>query len=525
MKPLTLFIFLNVCATISTVSRDTSEENMRQSGILLHISSLPGPYGIGSFGAGAYQFIDFLKKSKQSYWQILPLGPTSYGDSPYQTFSGNALNHYFIDLDFLIKEGLLTKKDIITHKPNPKDINYGALYQDRLPILKKAFIHFEKNKAYTRFMNQHASWLDDYALFMSLKTFFSGQSFNRWPEDIKMRYDYAVTYYCDLLKEDIEFHKFIQFKAYQQWLNLKSYANKKGIQIIGDIPIYLAYDSTEVWTQPQVFQLNQEREMTHVAGVPPDGFSEDGQLWGNPLYNWDHLKETNYDFWVTRMALQSKLYDMIRIDHFIGFEHYYSIPATEKTARNGQWLNGPSYALFEAIKARLGQLNIIAEDLGRMTQGVIELLKNTGFPGMKLTQFALFDEGNNASLPHGFSKNSIAYTGTHDNETTKSWFKHLDTNTKRHVLRYTNTGSRESVTYGLIKETLKCPSKIAIIPFQDYLELGDAGRMNEPSTIGKNWRYRTLHKDFTIQLQRKIAMLTKLYGRHKEQRDDVYIES
>ena len=525
MKPLTLFIFLNVCATISTVSRDTSEENMRQSGILLHISSLPGPYGIGSFGDGAYQFIDFLKKSKQSYWQILPLGPTSYGDSPYQTFSGNALNHYFIDLDLLIEEGLLTKKDIIMHKPNPKDINYGALYQDRLPILKKAFYHFEKNKAYTRFINQHAAWIDDYAMFMSLKTFFKGQSFNLWPEDIKMRYDYALTYYLDLLKEEIEFHKFLQFKAYQQWFNLKTYANKKGIQIIGDIPIYLAYDSTEVWTQPQVFQLNQEREMTHVAGVPPDGFSEDGQLWGNPLYNWGYLKETNYDFWVARMALQSKLYDMIRIDHFIGFEHYYSIPAKEKTARNGQWLDGPSYALFEAIKARLGQLNIIAEDLGRMTQGVIELLKNTGFPGMKLTQFALFDEGNNASLPHGFSKNSVAYTGTHDNETTKSWFKHLDANTKRHVLRYTNTGSRESVTYGLIKETLKCPSKIAIIPFQDYLELGDAGRMNEPSTIGKNWRYRALHKDFTIQLQRKIAMLTKLYGRHKEQRDQVYVES
>ncbi len=525
MKPLTLFIFLNVCATISTVSRDTSEGNMRQSGILLHISSLPGPYGIGSFGDGAYQFIDFLKKSKQSYWQILPLGPTSYGDSPYQTFSGNALNHYFIDLDLLIEEGLLTKKDIIMHKPNPKDINYGALYQDRLPILKKAFYHFEKNKAYTRFINQHASWLEDYAMFMSLKTFFAGQSFNLWPEDIKMRYDYALTYYFDLLKEEIEFHKFLQFKAYQQWLNLKTYANKKGIQIIGDIPIYLAYDSTEVWTQPQVFQLNQEREMTHVAGVPPDGFSEDGQLWGNPLYNWGYLKETNYDFWVARMALQSKLYDMIRIDHFIGFEHYYSIPATEMTARNGQWLDGPSYALFEAIKERLGQLNIIAEDLGRMTKGVIELLKNTGFPGMKLTQFALFDEGNNASLPHGFSKNSVAYTGTHDNETTKSWFKHLDAHTKRHVLRYTNTGSRESVTYGLIKETLKCPSKIAIIPFQDYLELGDAGRMNEPSTIGKNWRYRALHKDFTIQLQRKIAMLTKLYGRHKEQRDQVYVES
>ena len=525
MKPLTLFIFLNVCATISTVSRDTSEENMRQSGILLHISSLPGPYGIGSFGEGAYQFIDFLKKSKQSYWQILPLGPTSYGDSPYQTFSGNALNHYFIDLDFLIEEELLTKKEIIMHKPNPKDINYGALYNDRLPILKTAFRHFEKNKAYTRFIHQHASWLDDYAIFMSLKTFFDGQSFNSWPEDIKMRYDYAVSYYRDLLKEDIEFHKFLQYKAYQQWLNLKTYANKKGIQIIGDIPIYLAYDSTEVWTQPHVFQLNHEKEMTHVAGVPPDGFSADGQLWGNPLYNWDYLKQTNYDFWVARMELQSKLYDMIRIDHFIGFEHYYSIPATEKTARHGQWVDGPSYELFKTIKERLGQLNIIAEDLGRMTQGVIELLKNTGFPGMKLTQFALFDEGNNASLPHGFSKNTVAYTGTHDNETTKSWFKHLDTNTKKHVLRYTNTGSRESVTYGLIKETLKCPSKIAMIPFQDYLELGDAGRMNEPSTIGKNWRYRTLHKDFTIQLQRKIAMLTKLYGRHKEQRDQVYIES
>ena len=512
-------------ATISTLSRDTMEDYMRSSGILLHISSLPGPYGIGTFGEAAYQFIDFLKKSKQSYWQILPLGPTSYGDSPYQTFSGNALNHYFIDLDRLIQEKLLTKKDIVMHKVNPKDIHYGALYEDRLPILKKAFLRFEKNKAYTRFLNQHAAWLHNYALFMSLKRFFDGAPFNQRPEDIKMRYDFALTYYNDKLNEDIEFHKFLQFKAYQQWFLLKNYANKKGIQIIGDIPIYLAYDSSEVWTQPQVFQLNHEKEMTHVAGVPPDGFSEDGQLWGNPLYDWGYLKHTNYDFWVARMSSQSKLYDMIRIDHFIGFEHYYSIPAHEKTARHGVWLDGPGYDLFQTIESRLGKLNIIAEDLGRVTTRVVELLKNTGFPGMKLTQFALYDEGNNASLPHGFPVNTVAYTGTHDNETTKSWFKHLNVKTKTHVLRYTNTGSRESVTYGLIKETLKCPSKIAIIPFQDYLELGDAGRMNEPSTIGKNWRFRTVHRDFTIQLQRKIAMLTKLYGRHKEQRDEIYIES
>lgn len=525
MKPLTLFIFLTVYATISTISRDTSEEIMRQSGILLHISSLPGPYGIGSFGDAAYQFIDFLKKTKQSFWQILPLGPTSYGDSPYQTFSGNALNHYFIDLEVLIEEGLLTKKDIVMHKVNPKDVNYGALYQDRLPILKKAFLNFEKNKAYTRFIHQHVTWLDDYALFMALKKFFDGKPFNAWPQDIKMRYDYALTHYNDVLKEEIEFHQFLQFKAYQQWFKLKTYANKKGIQLIGDIPIYLAYDSSEVWTQPQVFQLNQEKEMTHVAGVPPDGFSEDGQLWGNPLYDWGYLKHTNYNFWVLRMEQQARLYDKIRIDHFIGFEHYYSIPASEKTARHGVWLDGPGYDLFKTIKDRLGDLDIIAEDLGRVTSRVVELLKNTGFPGMKLTQFALYEEGNNASLPHGFHYNTVAYTGTHDNETTKSWFKHLDLKTKRHVLDYTNTGSRESVTYGLIKETLKCPSMIAIIPFQDYLELGDVGRMNEPSTIGKNWRYRTLYKDYTIQLQLKIAALTKLYGRHKEQRNQVYIES
>lgn len=497
---------------------------MRQSGILLHISSLPGPYGIGSFGKPAYQFVDFLKKAKQSYWQILPLGPTSYGDSPYQTFSAYALNPYFIDLDMLMNEKLLSKKDIVMHKPNPKDINYGALYQDRYNILKKAFIKFEPGKAYTRFINKNQNWLDDYALFMALKDHFGGKSFTEWDDDIKRRLNNSLKIYRQQFKEDIDFQKFMQFKAYQQWGMLKKYANSKGIQIIGDIPIYLAHDSSDVWSHPEYFQLNEDRTLTNVAGVPPDAFSQDGQMWGNPLYRWDVLEASSYDFWVDRIRSQLSLYDMLRIDHFIGFEHYYSIPAGKPNAREGVWLDGPSKKLFDVIKHELGELNIIAEDLGRITPRVIELMEHTGFPGMKLSQFAFGDEGNNATLPHGFKENTIAYTGTHDNETTKSWFKHINIKEKKHILDYLNLPKTGNVVDGLIRETLKSPSKIAIIPIQDYLELGDQGRMNEPSTIGKNWRFRVQYKDLTIELQKYIARLTKLFGRHPGQKNEGWID-
>jgi 4-alpha-glucanotransferase len=497
---------------------------MRRSGILLHVSSLPGSYGIGTFGAGAYTFIDFLKKSKQTFWQILPLGPTSYGDSPYQTFSAFALNHYFIDLDMLIKEGLLSKKDIIMHKVNPKDINYGALFEDRLPILKKAFSHFKGNKAYEKFLKEQP-WLDDYSLFMALKEYYHGKPFNHWDSDIKHRHEGAIKYYQEKLSETINLHKFLQFKAYEQWLKLKSYANKKGIQIIGDIPIYLAYDSSDVWADPIQFQLNHDKEMTHVAGVPPDGFSADGQLWGNPLYNWGHHEYEGYKFWINRIKSQLNLYDWLRIDHFIGFEHYYSIPNGSQTARYGAWLDGPSKKLFDAIKNALGPINIIAEDLGRVTERVVGLLKHTGFPGMKLTQFAFYDQGNNLSLPHGFPYHTFSYTGTHDNETTRSWAKHVDLKTKKHVMAYTNASSPNDITRALIKETLKSPSMVSVIPMQDYLNLGDEGRMNAPATIGTNWRYRMQYKDLTLKLQRDIAKLTNLYGRHPEQKNEVWIEA
>lgn len=497
---------------------------MRRSGILLHVSSLPGPYGIGTFGAAAFQFIDFLKKAKQTFWQILPLGPTSYGDSPYQTFSAYALNHYFIDLDTLIKEGLLSKHDVVMHKVNPKHINYGALFLDRVLILEKAFERFSQNQEYNTFIKKHSFWLEDYALFMALKNHYNGQAFNTWADDIKHRQIDAINHYKNLLKKEIDFHKFLQFKAYQQFIQLKKYANKKGIQIIGDIPIYLAYDSSDVWVDPKQFKLNEHKEMTHVAGVPPDGFSVDGQLWGNPLYNWEHQANEGYQFWIQRIKSQLHLYDWLRIDHFIGFEHYYAIPNGSTTARHGQWLDGPSKALFDAIKNALGPINIIAEDLGRITHGVIDLLNHTGFPGMKLTQFAFYEPGNNLRLPHGFPYNTFSYTGTHDNETTKSWAKHIEPKVKKHMMAYTNTKKIESITYGLIKETLKSPSMGAIIPLQDYLELGDEGRMNTPATIGNNWCYRVQYKDLTIQLTHKIAKLVMLYGRHPDQKNDVWID-
>ncbi|MDO9628359.1 MAG: 4-alpha-glucanotransferase [Acholeplasmataceae bacterium] len=487
---------------------------MRRSGILLHISSLPSNYGIGTFGKAAYDFVDFLEKSEQSFWQILPLGPTSYGDSPYQTFSAFANNPYFIDLDLLIEQGLLHQDEIVATFISPRYVEYKELYDERFIILKKAFHRFNtNNQKYLTFIKDNHKWLPDYALFMALKVHHGGESWLSWETELRLRDEDTLNIYRKQLKEDIEFYQFLQFEAYQQWFNLKKYANGKGIEFVGDMPIYVSYDSSDVWANPRFFDLDQKRLPIHVAGVPPDNFSKDGQLWGNPLYNWEQLEREGFDWWVDRISQAIFAFDWIRIDHFIGFQNFYSIPYGHLTAAKGEWKKGPGIKLFDVIKEKLGCVNIIAEDLGVITDDVRKLLKNTGFPGMKLLQFAFDSREESDYIPHLYTRNSIAYTGTHDNETTKTWFKKLPKKDLDYCLNYINHHGEESPVDSLIKSTLACVADTAIIPMQDYLGLGDEGRMNIPSTTGNNWKWRMLPEEMTKDLLKKIKSFTLLYGR------------
>lgn len=488
---------------------------MRTSGILLHISSLPSNYGIGTFGKEAYKFVDYLNDAKQTYWQILPLGPTSYGDSPYQTFSAFAINPYFIDLDMLVKDKLLSKKDIIDSTNNPGYVDYAKVYYERYEVLRRAYKNFTKNtQEYIDFLTKERLWLSDYALFMSLKNHFDGKSWIEWPEDIRLRTPEAVEKYHILLQQEVEFQYFMQFKASEQWYKLKNYANQLGVKIIGDMPIYVAYDSADVWTKPHYFQLDENRKPILIAGVPGDSYAVDGQLWGNPLYYWDRLEQEHYVWWVERVKSNTEMFDMVRIDHFIGFENYFGIPSEDKTAANGKWFKGPGKKLFDAIKWQLGDRSIIAEDLGVLTDDVRELLRYTGFPGMKLLQFGFNASGKSEYLPHHYDKNVIAYTGTHDNMTTKQWFENLSKEDLAFTLKYTNY-SKGTLTNLLIKETLKTVANTAIIPIQDYLELGVEARFNVPSTLGNNWTWRLLPDQLTSKLKKRILDLTTLYNREK----------
>ncbi len=489
---------------------------MRKTGILLHISSLPSPYGIGTYGKEAYQFVDFLAKSDQSYWQLLPLGPTSYGDSPYQTFSAFANNPYFIDLDMLVQEKLLKKNEIKATFKSPRYVDYQELYEERFIVLQKAFKRFDKqNKAYLHFVEKNKKWLEDYALFMAIKVRHHGASWMTWNEDLRLRKKETISNYKVLLKDEIAFYQFIQFKAYEQWDHLKAYANQKGINMIGDMPIYVSYDSSDVWANPQYFDLDKQRMPNHVAGVPPDNFSKTGQLWGNPLYQWSVLEKHDYEWWVDRVASSMELFDMIRIDHFIGFQNYYSIPYGEKTAVKGEWKKGPGIKLFNTIKAKLGDVNIIAEDLGVVTPEVRALLKDTGFPGMKLLQFAFDSREESDFIPYLYTRNLIAYTGTHDNATTASWFETLPKEDLAYCLKYINHSGNQNKVDSLIKATLACVADTTIIPMQDYLHLGDEARMNIPSTTGDNWRWRLENGEITQRLATKLKGYANLYGRGK----------
>ncbi|MBP7060083.1 MAG: 4-alpha-glucanotransferase [Lachnospiraceae bacterium] len=498
---------------------------MRSSGILMPVFSLPGKYGIGCFSKKAYEFIDFLSEAGQSLWQILPLGPTSYGDSPYQSFSTFAGNPYFIDLEELIKIGLLQESEIKETGLDKKTgkIDYEFLYNTRFDLLRKAYerADIENNPEFQNFVNNESEWLEDYALYMAVKASFNNRSLEFWDKDIRIREPKALKKYSDKYRDDVLFFEFIQFEFDREWKKLKAYANSKGVSIIGDIPIYVSGDSADVWANPKLFQLDQELRPIRVAGCPPDAFAVKGQLWGNPLYDWEYHKETDYDWWKKRMEKCADLYDVIRIDHFRGFDQFYSIPGDAEDAVNGKWINGPGTKLFRALQPELDKkgTRIIAEDLGFITDTVRKLVKETGYPNMKVIEFA-FDPDDDARtndfLPFNYDKNCVAYTGTHDNETVMAWLKRIDKRTYQYIRKYVGGlfESKRDVARSIIKEVIASPAKYAIIPIQDYLLLGEEGRINIPSTLGGNWQWRLDENMLTPKLARKIRNLTSMYGRN-----------
>lgn len=495
---------------------------MRASGILLPISSLWSNYGIGCFSKEAYEFVDFLVEAKQKYWQILPIGPTSYGDSPYQSFSTFAGNPYFIDLESLVEEGKLKKTDCnkVDFGKNKEYVDYEKIYKARFKLLHKAYDNSDivNDKEFEQFKKENEYWLRDYAMFMAIKDVFGGKAFTEWAEDIRLRWAYSMEYYQTEYYFEIEFYEYVQYLFFKQWFKLKNYANSKGIKIIGDIPIYVAADSADVWAHPELFQMTEDRKPTGVAGCPPDGFSATGQLWGNPLYNWDFHRATGYDWWVRRIAQCRQMYDVIRIDHFRGFDQYYSIPAEDKDATNGHWENGPGIDLFNVIRDKLGKVDIIAEDLGYITDSVKQLVKDSGFPNMKVLEFA-FDSRDSSGpaeyLPHNYDKNCVVYTGTHDNETLMGWIDSINKEEIEQIKEYTGRRfeTNEQIASEIIRMAMASTADLCIIPIQDYLGLDNKARMNQPSTIGNNWRWRVKKSQIDKRLVSKISKYTTVYGR------------
>lgn len=501
----------------------------RSAGILLPISSLPSKYGIGNFGKKAYEFVDWLKEAGQTYWQILPLVPTSYGDSPYQSFSTYAGNPYFIDLDALVEEGVLTQEEVdaADFGDVADSIDYEKLYNERMPLLRKAYERskISENEEYGRYMKENEWWLTDYALFMAVKGRFNGVAWTEWAEDIKLRYAYSMDYYRIELYYDIEFQQYLQFVFYKQWMKLKEYANEKGVLIIGDIPIYVAMDSADTWANPELFQLDKENVPLAVAGCPPDGFSETGQLWGNPLYRWDYHERTGYDWWMKRLSYCFKMYDVVRIDHFRGFDEYYSIPYGATTAIDGHWEKGPGMKLFNKMKEVLGTREVVAEDLGYMTDTVRKLVYDSGFPNMKVLEFA-FDSRDTGSasdyLPHNYIENCVAYTGTHDNETIIGWLDSISKEEKMMAREYMcdYKTAQKNLHWSMICMIMRSRANLTMIPMQDYLGLDNKARLNQPSTVGKNWKWRVKEEQLSEELKLQIRKLTKMYGRINWQWDE-----
>lgn len=489
----------------------------RSSGILMHISSLPGEYGIGNFGKEAYRFVDFLVKSKQKNWQILPLGITGYGDSPYQSFSAFAGNPYFIDLDELIDMGFLDSQDLqeTYFGDNPHKIDYASLYNNKMALLKKAYqkSHHNLKEELQCFYNEHEDWLREFALFMSIKSQFNNQSWTKWDEEFKQFDSEKVRRFETEHGEEIFFWVFTQYYFLNQWERLKKYANDNSINIIGDLPIYVSEDSADVWANSALFNLDETKTPITVAGCPPDAFSATGQLWGNPIYDWEIMENNQYNWWIKRIKFSFELFDSLRIDHFRGFESYWEIKYGAENAVHGQWIKGPGMKLFDRVKEVLGDLDIIAEDLGFLTEDVYRLIEDSGFPGMKVLQFAFDPREESDYLPHNYSKNSVVYTGTHDNETTVGWFDSIDKSDFLYAVKYMKLNYDEGLHWGFIRGAWSSVSNLAIAPMQDFLGLDNSARMNKPSTIGDNWTWRMDKTALTDELAQKIAELTELYKR------------
>ena len=512
---------------------------MRESGILMPVSSLPGPYGIGCFGAEALKFVDFLAAAGQKIWQILPLSPTGYGDSPYQSCSAFAGNPYFIDLDALKAEGLLTAAQLKAEKwgEKPLEIDYGTLYTSRYAVLREAYAAWRKQCAdkhgcafyypddYYAFTLANEDWLDDYALYMALKTANKMKSWTEWPREYRLREEHALNAFREEYEEEIGFWKFLQYKFATQWKKVKDYANEKGVKILGDIPIYVSADSVDAWVGGQLFELNSDGSFARVAGCPPDYFSADGQLWGNPLYNWPYHKQTGYAWWVKRVRHALGIYDLLRIDHFRGFDTYWAIPAGSPTAKTGKWEIGPRMELFNALKDALGDLPIIAEDLGDLCQSVRDLLADSGFPGMKVLQFA-FGGGDNEYLPHNHVKNSVVYPGTHDNTTLNDWWVTTASEKEKtfaagyfHLTPYKPTAKElaavkpDEARVAMLRAAMGSVADRAIIPMYDWLGLGAEAHLNTPGKLGGNWTWRAAEGFETKKLAEEILSETEVYCR------------
>ena len=490
---------------------------MRTSGVLMPISSIPSPYGIGTMGKQARKFVDFLVKGGQKYWQILPICPTSYGDSPYQSFSSFAGNPYFIDLEYLCKDKLLTKKECESFQwgSNPKYVDYGIMYESRYALLRKVYVRFTKKEPqdFEKFCENEKQWLDDYALFMALKDANGGQAWSNWDKSLRLREKKAMEEATEKYSEEIRFYKMLQYLFYQQWNALKAYANEAGIEIIGDVPIYVAGDSADVWANPEQFYLDENLNPIEVAGCPPDAFSADGQLWGNPLFRWDVMKKDGYTWWTRRIKAMSELYDIIRIDHFRGFDSFYAIPAKDDTAKNGQWKQGPGMDLFCELEKKLGKLPIIVEDLGFLTPSVHKLLKDSGFPGMKVIQFAFDSREESDYLPHTYTNHCVVYTGTHDNDTVMGWMKTAPKASVKYAKEYLNLTKEEGYNWGMMRAAWSSVADMAIVPMQDILGLGSEARINTPSTLGDNWKWRAIPEQIDTKVAKKLYHYMQMYGR------------
>lgn len=484
----------------------------RTSGILLHITSLPSRFGIGDLGEAAYGFVNVLAETKQKLWQVLPLGPTGFGDSPYQCFSTFAGNPLLISLEKLSEAGLLSAEDLNTNENfDDTKVDYGKVINYKYALYRKAFANFAEDKDYKTFCTKH-TWLNDYALFISLKQHFNGRSWNEWDKDIKLKEPEAVARYTKNLAKEIAFHKFLQYCFFKQWHELKAYANKNGVQIIGDIPIYVAFDSSDAWGSPKTFFFDKNMNPTKVAGVPPDYFSKTGQLWGNPLYNWRELKKDNYKWWRDRVQAIRELVDIIRIDHFRGFCGYWAVPYGSETAMDGKWEKGPGADIFIAIKELLGDLPILAEDLGVLTPDVHALRDKFGFPSMKILEFAFNANEGSSYIPHLLERNSVVYTGTHDNDTVVGWFRTAAPQDKALFMEYTNTDGKD-VAWDFIRLAFASVSNIAIVPMQDILSLDSDARMNTPSLASGNWQWRFKWNQVTPDLKGRLKRFTELYQR------------